>query len=118
MKTLYISAQTGLRADKVIEYAEEAYASASRRVSTGVLNDVIGEAVSMTEPPSFSGRRLKIYYATQAETNPPKFVFFVNDETLVHFSYKRYLENTLRRAFDFSGTPVTLVFHKKKEDAK
>ena len=118
VKTLYISAQTGLRADKVIEYAEEAYASASRRVSTGVLNDVIGEAVSMTEPPSFSGRRLKIYYATQAETNPPKFVFFVNDETLVHFSYKRYLENTLRRAFDFSGTPVTLVFHEKKEDAK
>ena len=70
----------------------------------------------MTEPPSSGGRRLKIYYVTQAETNPPKFVFFVNDDELVHFSYKRYLENCLRRAFDFSGTPISLVFNRKKED--
>lgn len=115
---LYISAQTGLRLEKVIEYAENSYANASRRISTGTLNDVVREAVAMNEPPSSSGRRLKIYYATQAESNPPKFVFFVNDDTLVHFSYKRYLENRLRQAFDFTGTPIKLVFNKKKEAEK
>lgn len=116
LKTLYISASTGLRVDKVIDTAEESYACASKRISTGTLNDIIFEAVAMNEPPAQSGRRLKIYYATQAETNPPKFVFFVNDDTLVHFSYRRYLENCLRKAVDFSGTPIRLVFNKKKED--
>ncbi len=115
-KTLYISAKTGLRVDKVIEYAEQSYANSSKRISTGTLNDIISEAVAMNEPPTLSGRRLKIYYATQAETNPPKFVFFVNDDKLVHFSYKRYLENRLRAALDFGGTPISLVFNKKKED--
>lgn len=118
LKTLYISAQTGLRVDKIIDFAEESYNNASKRISTGTLNDVINEAVAMNEPPSSSGRRLKIYYATQAETNPPRFVFFVNDDTLVHFSYKRYLENCLRKAFDFTGTPISLVFNKKKEENK
>ncbi len=118
LKTLYISAKTGLRVDKVIEFAEASHESASKRVPTGTLNDVVSEAVAMNEPPSYSGRRLKIYYATQAETNPPKFVFFVNDDSIVHFSYRRYLENCLRRAFDFSGTPISLVFNKKKEDAQ
>ncbi len=116
VKTLFISVQTGQRVEKVIDFAEEAYASASKRIPTGTLNDVVSEAVAMNEPPAFSGRRLKIYYATQAETNPPKFVFFVNDDTLVHFSYRRYLENRLRKAFDFTGTPIKLVFNKKKED--
>ena len=115
---LYISAQTGLRLDKVIEAAENSYANASRRISTGTLNDVVREAVAMNEPPSSGGRRLKIYYATQAESNPPKFVFFVNDDTLVHFSYRRYLENRLRQAFDFTGTPIKLIFNKKKEAEK
>lgn len=118
LKTLYISAKTGLRVDKVIDFAEASYNSASKRVPTGTLNDVVSEAVAMNEPPSYSGRRLKIYYATQAETNPPKFVFFVNDDSIVHFSYRRYLENCLRRAFDFSGTPISLVFNKKKEDSQ
>ena len=118
VKTLYISAQTGLRVDKVVDYADEAYASASKRISTGTLNDVVSEAVAMNEPPTSSGRRLKIYYATQAETNPPSFVFFVNDDTLVHFSYRRYLENYLRKSFDFSGTPIKLTFRRKKEDAQ
>lgn len=118
LKTLYISAKTGLRVDKVIDFAESSYNSASKRVPTGTLNDVVSEAVAMNEPPSYSGRRLKIYYATQAETNPPKFVFFVNDDSIVHFSYRRYLENCLRRAFDFSGTPISLVFNKKKEDSQ
>lgn len=116
VKTLFISVQTGQRVEKVIDFAEEAYESASKRIPTGTLNDVVSEAVAMNEPPAFSGRRLKIYYATQAETNPPKFVFFVNDDTLVHFSYRRYLENRLRKAFDFTGTPIKLVFNKKKED--
>ena len=116
VKTLFISVQTGQRVEKVIDFAEEAYASASKRIPTGTLNDVVSEAVAMNEPPTSSGRRLKIYYATQAETNPPKFVFFVNDDTLVHFSYRRYLENRLRKAFDFTGTPIKLVFNKKKED--
>lgn len=118
VKTLYISAQTGLRVDKVVDYADEAYASASKRISTGTLNDVVSEAVAMNEPPTSSGRRLKIYYATQAETNPPSFVFFVNDDTLVHFSYRRYLENYLRKSFDFSGTPIKLTFRRKKENAQ
>lgn len=102
----------------MVDYADEAYASASKRISTGTLNDVVSEAVAMNEPPTSSGRRLKIYYATQAETNPPSFVFFVNDDTLVHFSYRRYLENYLRKSFDFSGTPIKLTFRRKKEDAQ
>ena len=118
VKTLFISVQTGQRVEKVIDFAEEAYASASKRIPTGTLNDVVSEAVAMNEPPTSSGRRLKIYYATQAETNPPSFVFFVNDDTLVHFSYRRYLENYLRKSFDFSGTPIKLTFRRKKEDAQ
>ncbi|MDE7394882.1 MAG: ribosome biogenesis GTPase Der [Clostridiales bacterium] len=111
---LYVSALTGQRVEKIIKTAEESYANASKRISTGTLNDVIGEAVAMTEPPSYKGRRLKIFYATQAETNPPKFVFFVNDDKLVHFSYRRYLENFIRKSFDFTGTPVTLTFRNKE----
>ena len=103
--------------EKLLSAASEAYDNASRRITTGVLNEVIGEAVAMTEPPSFSGRRLKIYYATQPESNPPKFVFFVNEEKLAHFSYRRYLENCLRKAFDFTGTPIKLTFV-SKEDKK
>lgn len=115
-KTVYVSALSGLRTEKLIAMAEEAFINASRRISTGVLNDIIAEAVAMNEPPAHSGRRLKILYATQPETNPPKFVIFVNDDKLVHFSYKRYLENTLRKAFDFSGSPIKLAFNARKED--
>ncbi len=116
-KSVFVSALTGLRMEKLLSAASEAYDNASRRITTGVLNEVIGEAVAMTEPPSFSGRRLKIYYATQPESNPPKFVFFVNEEKLAHFSYRRYLENCLRKAFDFTGTPIKLTFV-SKEDKK
>ena len=90
---LFISAKTGQRVNKVIEAAEAAYAQSVRRVTTGVLNDVVNEAVSMQEPPALSGKRLKIYYASQVGVQPPTFVIFVNDESLVHFSYKRYMEN-------------------------
>lgn len=113
---VFVSAKSGLRIDKLLTLSEKVYKNASQRIATGTLNDVVADAIAATEPPSKHGRRLKIYYATQPDVCPPKFVFFVNDATLVHFSYKRYLENALRRAFDFSGTPIRLVFNSKKED--
>ncbi len=115
-KSLFISAETGLRVNKLLEMAMTAYSHASTRIATGVLNEIVGEAVAMTEPPAFSGRRLKIYYATQAKSNPPRFTFFVNDTKLVHFSYERYLENYLRKSFDFSCTPIELEFRGRQED--
>ena len=115
-QAVFVSAQTGLRTEKLISMVDAAYINASQRISTGVLNDVIAEAVAMSEPPTHSGKRLKIMYATQPESNPPKFVIFVNDEKLVHFSYRRYLENSLRKAFDFSCTPIKLIFNSKKEE--
>lgn len=115
-QTVFTSAASGQRVEKLIDAAMTSYLNASRRVPTGLLNDVIGEAVAMNEPPSPGGRRLKILYSSQPETNPPHFVVFVNNETLVHFSYKRYLENALRKAFDFTGTPVRLTFRSKKEN--
>lgn len=114
----YVSALTGQRTQKLLDLAETVYAHASNRISTGTLNDVVREAVTITEPPASSGRRLKVLYATQPSANPPTFVFFVNDEKLMHFSYKRYLENSLRRAFDFSGTPIRLKFIGRKDDVK
>ena len=114
---VFVSAASGQRVDKIMDSAMKSYCNASRRISTGVLNEVVQEAVAANEPPSPSGRRLKILYASQPSSNPPHFVIFCNDETLVHFSYKRYLENALRRAFDFSGTPVKLTFRGKKEEA-
>ena len=92
------------------------YANATQRVSIGTLNDLIMDAVRVNEPPSYNGRRLRIFYTTQANAVPPTFVFFVNDEHLMHFSYERYLENTIRKAYDFSGTPVRLVLRQKKEE--
>ena len=112
----YVSALSGKRVERLIDIAEAVYGRASARITTGVLNDVISDAIRTTEPPSHNGRRLKILYGTQASTNPPTFVIFVNDEELVHFSYKRYLENSLRRAFDFSGTPIRLKFVGRKEE--
>lgn len=113
---VFVSASTGQRVDKIFDYVDSVYENASRRISTGILNDVIREAVALNEPPAPSGRRLKILYATQAATNPPKIVIFVNDETLLHFSYRRYIENSLRKAFDFSGTPIDIVYNSKKEE--
>ncbi len=115
-KSIYISAKTGKRVDRLFPLIEEVYQNNSRRISTGTLNHVIREAVEISEPPSFAGKRLKIYYVTQPSTNPPKFVFFVNDKKVLHFSYERYLENQLRKAFDFSGTPITLSFVQREEE--
>lgn len=111
----YVSAKTGKRVDNLIKLAERAYDNASRRVSTGLLNDVLREAILTNEPPSKNGKRLKIYYVTEVSANPPTFVIFVNDDTLMHFSYRRYLENALRRSFDFEGTPIRLIIRNKNE---
>ena len=115
-RVVYVSALTGQRIEKVIDEAEVSYANSCRRVSTGTLNDVIGDLIAVNEPPTKNGKRLKIYYTTQTDVCQPTFVMFVNDETLMHFSYKRYLENGLRKAFDFSGTPIKLVLRNRKEE--
>ena len=114
-KSVYISAKTGQRVNKLLALAAEVKANAEKRITTGLLNDVISSAVRATEPPSDKGRRLRIYYGTQPSTNPPTFVLFVNDPDLMHFSYKRFLENTLRKSFGFEGTPIR-IFVREKSD--
>ena len=113
---LFISALTGQRVSKVMELANEVYQQSCRRISTGTLNDIVNEAVAMTEPPSDKGRRLKIYYATQAAIRPPTFIVFVNDPEMVHFSYERYLENYFRKSFSLEGTPIRMFFRSRKRD--
>lgn len=111
----YVSAKTGQRLEKALDMLVESYEQACRRITTGLLNDVVRDAVLATEPPSYNGRRLKILYATQDGVCPPTFVFFVNDAKLLHFSYKRYLENRLRTAFGFKGTPIRLVYRSRSD---
>ena len=113
---VYVSALTGQRVDKILSLALEVYAQAIKRVATGVLNDVITDAIVAVEPPSHNGKKLKVYYVTQSGVCPPTFVFFVNDAKLMHFSYQRYLENTLRKTFEFKGTPIRLVVRNRKEE--
>lgn len=105
---IFISALTGQRVNKIMDVANEAYRQNCARISTGTLNDIIAEAISVTEPPSDKGRRLRIYYGTQPSSNPPTFVLFVNDPELMHFSYKRYLENFFRKSFGLTQTPIRL----------
>ena len=113
---VYVSALTGQRVDKILSLAIEVYAQATKRVATGVLNDVITDAIVAVEPPSHNGKKLKVYYVTQSGVCPPTFVFFVNDAKLMHFSYQRYLENTLRKTFEFKGTPIRIVVRNRKEE--
>lgn len=115
-QSIYVSAFTGQRVDKILALASEVYEQSVRRVQTGVLNDIIADAVVAVEPPSHNGKRLKIYYVTQGGIQPPTFVFFVNDSNLMHFSYERYLENTLRKTFEFKGSPIKLIFRNRKEE--
>lgn len=114
-RPVFISAKTGQRVPEVLKAAEASYENSARRITTGTLNEVIQDAVAVNEPPSYKGRRLKVLYATQVASNPPSFVLFVNDSELVHFSYKRYLENSLRKAFDFTGTPVRIIIRNKDQ---
>ena len=115
---LYISALTGQRVHKVLETVRDVHAQATRRITTGLLNDILSDAQAALQPPATSGRRLKIYYATQQAVQPPTFVFFVNSEELMHFSYERYLENQFRKAFGFEGTPLKFILRErnKKEE--
>lgn len=113
---LFVSALTGQRTGKILEAALEAYEQSVRRVTTGTLNDVLAEAQISMQPPSFGGKRLKLYYATQPTVAPPTFLFFVNDEKIVHFAYSRYLENRIRTAFGFQGTPIRLIFRNRKDN--
>ena len=115
-KSVYISAKTGQRTEKILSIVNEVYAHAHYRIATGILNDVISDAVRANEPPSYNGRRLKVYYSSQVAVAPPTVVLFVNSTDLLHFSYERFLENTLRRSFDFSGTPIKILTREKKSD--
>ena len=112
---LFISALTGQRVHKVLEMAKKCYDNYSKRIPTGVLNDVINKAVLMKEPPIVALKRLKIFYATQVAVKPPKFVFFVNDIQARHFSYERYLENQIRDSFDFKGTGIEIEYRERKD---
>ncbi|NLM78975.1 MAG: ribosome biogenesis GTPase Der [Ruminococcaceae bacterium] len=114
---LTISAKTGQRVSRIFELVNDVYEQAGRRLTTGVLNDLITEAVAMTPAPQDKGRHLKIYYGTQVGTHPPQFALFINDRKLMHFSYERYLENQLRKNFGFSGTPIWLLLRPKDEQS-
>lgn len=114
----YISALTGKRVQGVLELCERSFENSKRRISTSVLNEVINRLVMINPPPLKKNRQLKIYYATQVSIQPPSFVIFVNDETSMHFSYKRYIENGIREAFDFTGTPIKIIIRNKLEKDK
>ncbi len=115
-KPLYISALTGKRADAILPACRTVLANSRRRISTGLLNEVLQDAIRISEPPSKMGRRLKIFYITEVAVSPPTFVLKVNEPELMHFSYKRYIENALRRSFDFGGTPIRINVRKNSEE--
>lgn len=110
---VFISARTGQRVNRVLELVDEVYSRYTMRVSTGVLNDCVSDAVAVAAPPSEKGRMLKIYYVTQVSVKPPTFVLFVNDPELMHDSYQRYLENYLRKTFGLTGTPIRLLVRQR-----
>jgi GTP-binding protein len=111
---IFISAKTGKRVNKLFEIIKSVYSSYTKRVTTGVLNDIVNEAVILNQPPTDKGRRLKVFYATQIGIKPPKFLIFINDKKLMHFSYARYLENQIRNNFGFEGTPLQVEFRERE----
>ena len=113
---MFISAKSGQRTHTVFDKVKEVYATACKRITTGVLNDVVNDATGNLQPPLQGTRRLKIYYATQTGIQPPTFVFFVNDETLMSFSYERYLENYFRKTFPLEGTPIRFILRERKKE--
>ena len=113
---VFISAKTGQRLDKLFELIDMIIENQSMRIATGVLNEILAEAVAMQQPPSDKGLRLKIFYMTQISVKPPTFVVFVNDKKLMHYSYTRYIENQIRNAFGFRGTPLRFIIRERKED--
>ena len=113
---LFISAKTGQRTGKLYETIDAVIENTTLRVSTGVLNEIMSEAVAMQQPPSDKGKRLRLYYITQVSVKPPTFVIFVNDKELMHFSYTRYIENQIRNAFGFKGTPLKFIIRERNEE--
>ncbi len=111
----FISAVTGQRINKLFDLIDVVSENHAMRISTGVLNEIMSEAVALQQPPSDRGKRLKLYYITQAGVKPPTFVIFVNDKELMHFSYTRYIENKIREAFGFKGTPIRFIIRERKE---
>lgn len=114
---IYVSALTGQRCANIYEMINEAYAQANRRITTGMLNDLLNDAQNRVQPPSDKGKRLKIYYMTQTSVAPPTFVIFCNNEELFHFSYRRYIENCIRDTFGFEGTPIRMIIRQKGDDS-
>lgn len=112
---MYVSAVTGQRLNRLYDMIDMIIANQTMRIATGVLNEIMTEAVAMQQPPSDKGKRLKLYYITQVSVKPPTFVIFVNDKELMHFSYTRYLENKIREAFGFRGTPLRFIIRERKE---
>lgn len=110
-----VSALTGQRVNKILDTVDEVYSFRNLRVSTGVLNDILTEAVLMNQPATVKGKRLKLYYGTQVAVNPPKYLIFVNDKEIVHFSYQRYIENKIRESFEYKGTPIVIEFRNRSE---
>ena len=115
-KAIFVSALVGTGLSDIMKTVDEVYENTTRRISTGILNDIVHDAILNFEPPSKNGRRSKIMFATQPSTKPPRFVFFCKEPALINFSYERYLENRLREKVDFSGTPIELVFKGKEEE--
>lgn len=115
---IFISAKSGQRLNKIFETIDVVIENNSMRVATGVLNEIVTEAVAMQQPPSDKGKRLRIYYTTQVSVKPPTFVIFVNDKELMHFSYTRYLENRIRETFGFKGTALRFIIRERKENEK
>ena len=114
---IFLSAKTGQRVNTVLETCDQVWAQWTKRIPTGMLNDVLADATADVQPPASNGHRLKIYYVTQQSACPPTFIFFVNDEKLMHFAYKRYLENYFRKTFDFTGTPLRFIIREKTREA-
>jgi GTP-binding protein len=115
---VFISAKTGLRVNKLMEAIKAVNEQHKRRITTGMLNDVINEATAKQQPPSDKGRRLRIYYGTQASVAPPTFIIFANSKELFHYSYLRFIENQIRDNFGFKGTPLNFIIREKGEKNK
>ena len=114
-EVMFVSAETGQRLNKLYDMIDMVIENQNLRIQTGVLNEILSEAVAMQQPPSDKGRRLKIFYMTQVAVAPPTFVIFVNDKELMHFSYTRYIENKIREAFGFRGTALKFIIRERNE---
>ena len=115
---MFISAKTGQRLHKMYEMIDMVIQNNALRIATGVLNEIVAEALALQQPPSDRGKRLKVYYVTQVAVKPPTFVVFVNDKALMHFSYTRYLENRIREAFGFRGTSLRFIIRERSREKK